>query len=490
METRHTSRYSEPSGSALEADGFFYFKRSSIMFYKLCVMVLVFYTTLVADWGSVSVGKDGSGNWFALLENSQLRVKYGGSSQGFIQDFLIKSKGVDVSGNLMDAAAVRGKMTLAKVIKDSVDEKTVYLTWEDSNGKQGTHASKVSIFPNSKYIRISYLWFAFGHIAEYNNNGGTYTIYGYNDPNPPQYEKCLFFRRGGDFACTGENAPANSISGDPGPLDYNGWMIMGVYNAHNNGFGRVMPTEKVSTIKLLFNSGFEIFMYKPPVQCYMMAITGGGSEVLSLGKSLTERPLANLDPPQIDTLYIKGENTIELIFNEQVQKATAEQLTSYRISRGVTITKAVLQPDYKTVMLTTTTLAKDILYKLSVYNMRDQEWNTEDYAYQYFTYSTTDVQKEVLLFDLPDQGPVVSVMPRINTISFVLHESISGNRITLNIYDMQGRNISNLTNLAGDNVIRWHKNSQDGNRVSPGVYGFQALSGNTVIYKDRLVIYR
>ena len=129
-----------------------------------------------ADWGSVTVGLDGGGRWQAILENSQIRVRYGyfvqGTEQTAILDMIIKSVGEDQVGsdsgnNYLDASATRGLMTNATIKYDGPDRKTVSLEWDGGNEIQ-----EVTIYPDSTYIQIDYVKYGV-NIVELGTPGGT-----------------------------------------------------------------------------------------------------------------------------------------------------------------------------------------------------------------------------------------------------------------------------------------------------------------------------
>ncbi len=245
------------------------------------------------DWGKVKVGKDCYGQWEIFLENSQLKVRYGTKRDigGDITNFLIKEVGRNISEALMDASAHRDEIIYADILKDGPDEKTVRIIWRNNpNTEMDTHSiarSEISIYPDSKFIKIKYIDFVFSHIAEHGwGDWGTYKIYGYDNPNPPLYEDCFFWRNG-HYSCPDESP--GGIGDDPSALNYNGHFIAGVYEKESGvGYGRVMPIENVHTIKLLFNTGFEWFLRKPPFEGYIFAITEGPDEVISLGKKIVD----------------------------------------------------------------------------------------------------------------------------------------------------------------------------------------------------------
>ena len=120
------------------------------------------------------------------------------------------------------------------------------------------------------------------------NWGGITRVYGFDRDTLPQYEDCLYWREYGFVGCEGIHT-ANGIEGDPAPLSYNGWMIMGVYNPDNNiGFGRVVPAETIRAIKLLWNKGFELFPNNKEYTGYIYFFDNGEDGVLSPGKSIVD----------------------------------------------------------------------------------------------------------------------------------------------------------------------------------------------------------
>ena len=80
-----------------------------------------------ANWGTVSAGKDSEGKWQATLENSRIFVRYGfklsgESREGMITDFFLKAHPEEnIAGHLLDAAAHRGMMINAAVVRDDAD---------------------------------------------------------------------------------------------------------------------------------------------------------------------------------------------------------------------------------------------------------------------------------------------------------------------------------------------------------------------------------
>lgn len=260
------------------------------------------------NWGTVSVGKDDKGYFVANLENEKIKVRYAPKIGKEVQESIIKEvilkthPEINIAGRSIDGAAHRGLITKAEVIKDAEDEKTIYLEWATVPGKKnkfpGPAKSEISIFRDSSVLKIKYINFCFSHICDLGldsvhitdaNWGGKSRVYGIDLDPLPQYENCLYWRKYGDFGCKGVYA-TTGIEGDPGPLSYKGWMVMGAYNSANNiGYGRVIPAENIRVIKLLWNKGFELFPQGKNFIGYMYFFDKGENEVLSIGKGIVDK---------------------------------------------------------------------------------------------------------------------------------------------------------------------------------------------------------
>lgn len=259
------------------------------------------------NWGKVSVGKDENGHLEAILENNKIRVRYGfgmgeEEPESFIREITLKSHpGINLAGSLVDGAAHRGLLTKAEVIRDDENEKVIYLEWAPvpsrKNQFPGPAKSEISIFPDSAVLKIKYVDFCFPHICDIGldtahaldtNWGGITRVYGFEKDTLPQYEDCLYWRKYGDVGCEGIYA-ANGIEGEPGPLSYKGWMVMGTYDSKNNiGFGRVLPAENIRVIKLLWNKGFELFPQGKDYTGFLYFFDNGENGVLSMGENIVD----------------------------------------------------------------------------------------------------------------------------------------------------------------------------------------------------------
>ncbi|GAN31524.1 LamG-like jellyroll fold domain-containing protein [Candidatus Brocadia sinica] len=267
-------------------------------------LFILSFPSFAQEWGSISIGTDTAGALEVSLENSKIRLKYGRFFGGdhyehVIKDLVIKSVNEDQAGLYLDACANRGTLTTAYVVQDGADVKTVRLEWDN-----GAKVSEVSIFPDSYYIKTKYIRYGTNIVDQGSPGGGgsssgVYEIYGASEWKRGYviYPNIYFDRYPGDVGYQ------NITEIDqPGPLDYHGWFIMGVYNvANGRGFGRVAPVSQIDIIKLLWKTGFELFptFSRPhsPYTGYLFVVTGGGAnEILSRGRNLADGLGDNASP--------------------------------------------------------------------------------------------------------------------------------------------------------------------------------------------------
>lgn len=286
-----------------------WFSRGVILASLLLVLVAA-PTSGGSDWGTVSVGPRE-----AVLENAKILVRYAryrkGDDKDAIVDLVIKS--VDENwGAKIDSRASDERLAKTAVAHDGPERKTVRLEYE------GGTLQEVSIFPNSPILRIKYLTHDV-NIFDQSHYTGEWVIYG--------AEEWLGARKGfGSFDRLPENErpdvgklyPGHPDSyyrkswAPPGPLDYHGWYIMGLYKPETGtGYGRVMPVADVDVIKLLFDPdkkphlgkrGFELFPHwiprrrHRPFTGYLFAVTEGAEEIISVGRELADGAIEGVPP--------------------------------------------------------------------------------------------------------------------------------------------------------------------------------------------------
>ena len=270
------------------------------------------------DWGKIEIIE--KEDYYAVsLENSKISVQYDmhprheKKKEVYIVSFVIKESGENL-GDWLDAAAGRRLLKKAEIVYDNNDRKTVRMEWEtEREGK--TSIEEVSIFPDSSVMRIDYFTTCVNIVdIGFRDNYGTFKVYGaeewytlrktVTDPEITNHENEhhrlvdeLYPRYPNPFIDT-----ADWKGLTPAPLNYNGWMIMGVYNKETGlGYGRVVSYEEISYMKFLWGHGFEFFPFwrgypdtRRPFTTYFFPVTKGGEEVISLGKAITA-----LDHPKL-----------------------------------------------------------------------------------------------------------------------------------------------------------------------------------------------
>lgn len=250
-----------------------------------------------SDWGRVAVERNAHHQLEALLENRWIRVRYQvyqptsqKSEETVIREFLIKSTGQNVAKSKigLDAAAWRGTLKQAVVVRDDAERKTIRLVWQSLDEKPDPE-EEVSIFPTGPFVEIRYLrWNV--NIVDRTTGGAHFAVYGADHwvrgyvPYPLHYYNRVEHHI--------ENIKAPDVA-DGGPLNYDGSFILGVYDRPSGaGWAEVMPVSAVSIVKLL-DHGFEIFpRFKQPHRAFssfLFGVTGGPQEIERRGKELADR---------------------------------------------------------------------------------------------------------------------------------------------------------------------------------------------------------
>jgi hypothetical protein len=91
-------------------------------------------------------------------------------------------------------------------------------------------------------------------------------------------------------------------------------------------------------------------------------------------------PSEDTEPPVLVNVVIQNETNLDVIFNEAVERSSAENVANYAINNGVQVLQANLKDNQTVVQLTTTTHQSDITYTLTVNNIRDLAANPNEIA--------------------------------------------------------------------------------------------------------------
>lgn len=93
------------------------------------------------------------------------------------------------------------------------------------------------------------------------------------------------------------------------------------------------------------------------------------------GESSAQFTGVDTTPPKVISAASVNETTVDVVFNEKVEKAVAESALNYAISPSLAVTSAVLQADGRTVRLTTPAQTWQTAYTVTVINVKDESGN-------------------------------------------------------------------------------------------------------------------
>lgn len=77
------------------------------------------------------------------------------------------------------------------------------------------------------------------------------------------------------------------------------------------------------------------------------------------------------DPPEIITVVLEDANHVHILFNEPIDRLSAETISNYQIDQGISILKVTLDESKKKVMLTTSSHERGQTYMLIVKDIKD-----------------------------------------------------------------------------------------------------------------------
>ncbi len=96
---------------------------------------------------------------------------------------------------------------------------------------------------------------------------------------------------------------------------------------------------------------------------------------------------ADKTPPSIVSI-ISSKNSLDINFDKTLERSSAEYTDNYKIDNNISITKASLNADTKTVTLTTSTHIEETTYTLTVINIKDLSGNKMPQTLKTYTYSS------------------------------------------------------------------------------------------------------
>lgn len=273
---------------------------------------MYFVNTAKNEGCSISLTEE-SGFIRVQLENEVIKAVYSPNSgangfEYYLSEFVDKEVNINsafcdlksVVG--LDGAAWRGVITNAVIVEDEPDSKTVRLDFDGIQGRP-TWNVEVTIVSNQPWLKIRYLKY-YVNVVDQGCPGGTnnaeVVFHGGDEwMELRSWDKVPLYVGGSSnvpfFNATDNYADRRRDT--PGPLDYNGCFIMGLYNPINDvGFGRVVPNDLISGINILSGAtgprGFEVLtawgMDKVPYTQYLFLFQNGKEGLLSAGRAIAD----------------------------------------------------------------------------------------------------------------------------------------------------------------------------------------------------------
>ncbi|HXV77667.1 MAG TPA: hypothetical protein VD788_15240, partial [Candidatus Polarisedimenticolaceae bacterium] len=113
---------------------------------------------------------------------------------------------------------------------------------------------------------------------------------------------------------------------------------------------------------------------------YYVTSVGGGLES-DPSSTVVATTLVDTTAPAIQSVRADGDPTrVFVVFTEPVEQSSASNSSNYAIDNGIAITSAALSPDLVTVVLSTTVHIENVMYTLTVDDVRDRSANANPIA--------------------------------------------------------------------------------------------------------------
>ncbi|MEP1034479.1 lamin tail domain-containing protein [Ekhidna sp.] len=168
----------------------------------------------------------------------------------------------------------------------------------------------------------------------------------------------------------------------------------------------------------------------------------------------TVTPVADTDPPIIQSVTAISETAVEVQFDEDVDLTTAQNIGNYALDGSVSISNAVLDgADNSLVHLTTSALTNGSTYNITINNVEDLSGNiivsdSQD-SFQYLVFEEAVAFDVVINEFMPDPNPVVTTLPDAEYIELY---NRSNKYFNLQNWTLDGQSLPTFT-LAPDAYV-------------------------------------
>ncbi len=138
---------------------------------------------------------------------------------------------------------------------------------------------------------------------------------------------------------------------------------------------------------------------------YALALEGEKAGVcrLNLTKvSTNEEVEGDTKAPEIKSVLTTNATTVEVLFNEALDAASAETIANYAVNNDITVSAAKLGEDNKTVTLTTSAMTEGTTYELTVNGVKDAAGNATQNLKAVFAFGAVEVENIAALVAMRD----------------------------------------------------------------------------------------
>ena len=106
--------------------------------------------------------------------------------------------------------------------------------------------------------------------------------------------------------------------------------------------------------------------------------------------------------PEIKSIVTTAATTVEVLFNEALDAASAETVANYAVNNDITVSAAKLGEDNKTVTLTTSAMTEGTTYELTVNGVKDAAGNATQNLKATFAFGAVEVENIAALVGMRD----------------------------------------------------------------------------------------
>ncbi len=258
----------------------------------LCLTLILSAAALLhaANWGSITILTDpfdSSDTLGVSIESSHLRAvqrntyaqddDYQFGYAAFVD--AINGRSNQAGAGILDGAPGGKPMTSITVLADTDSEISYRVAYGD--GRRWVY----TYYPSSPVVRVDYTsWNYFKAFQDFCTPGGS------RDENQPVIYGSESWKREIIDMTEGAYYDRATDGASGGSLNYEGWMIFGIYNPDNrNGYARVFQFEKLKRVKLMYDIGIEAFFTGAPVTGYLFPFSNGEDEMLQLAFEIVAR---------------------------------------------------------------------------------------------------------------------------------------------------------------------------------------------------------